>query len=503
MKSKFLNTQTLALLTGLLLTALSGLNWNLAIAAFLAPAFILFYAKKINWKGYILLFAGLSLVHGIGKSGENLAGIWILYLLVGLSYGLLNLLPFVIDWVLNKNEKSFFSTLIFPAAFVLVEYLFSLLYGLWGNSSIALYSCFSLIQISAISGIFGVTFLVSWFASVINWMIINELHTPNRKRPALLLMSIIAIPLLFGELRTGIFKPESEMVNVAAIISKTDLHEITENLQEEIIELSENYDLPIPEVIYSDQESLDRQIRNTRIAAQHGAKIIAWNESSLILKSSQIDSLFRAIRQIGIENEVYILLAYIEENESTLPKPFNNKAVLITPSGEKAWEYMKSYPHPIESLITNQGNSTLPYTDTEYGRIGSLICSDMDLTKYVSQAGKKRIDILLVPAFDWEGITPYHPNLSIFQSIQFGFSMLRSNGKGLTTINDFQGEILVQHNSFLSDSEIVYGELPVESTTTIYSRIGNLLAYLSILILLIAIGFRIHFRVSNQNLCNR
>ena len=86
---------------------------------------------------------------------------------------------------------------------------------------------------------------------------------------------------------------------------------------------------------------------------------------------------------------------------------------------------------------------------------------DLDISTYSSQIGRESIDILLVPALDWEEVTPYHAHMAAFAAIQYGVNIIRANGKGLTALYETRGIILVQSNTFLSSSKVTFAELPL------------------------------------------
>jgi apolipoprotein N-acyltransferase len=287
------------------------------------------------------------------------------------------------------------------------------------------------------------------------------------------------------------FTPRSETVRVAAIVSDADIHEIFNRYEEEIIEYSINDQFDIPKKLYSSDAAIALQISKTKEAILNGPTIIVWNEISLILEQSQQDSLLLQLKKLCRESKVYVLAAFLEKNIGTLAKPFNNKSVLISPDGEIAWEYLKSVLNPIEKLIINRGEAVIPFIDSEYGRIGNVICADLDLPRYMSQIGKKRIELLLVPAYDWEKVTPYHSNMAAFAAIQYGTSLVRANGKGIVAMYDFKGNALSRMNTFTADSKIVYAEIPIQSTTTVYSIIGDVFVFFWIIFLLIVVGLKI------------
>jgi len=486
------------LIIGLIGYTISGLNWNIGIAAWIAPVFLLYFAKNTKWPGFLLLFLGMAVSASISKSAENLSGLFIIYITTGLSHGIINILPYIIENLLIKREDKFYSTLIFPSAIVIVEYLLSLYLGVWGNSSIAQYHNFNLIQITSLFGIFGISFLVAWFASIINWIVKNGFEVYKIQKGLAVYGAVFVAVLLYGSFRTTFFPPRCETIKVGAIVGEADIQSVFKEWEDEIIELSKNYDLEIPEDVFSTPSAIESQIEKTKKALYNGAKIVVWNEISLILRQSQVDLLLQQIKKQCVKNQAYVLIAFLEKNTSTLPKPFNNKSILVKPDGEIAWEYMKSFLNPLENLVINKGSGAIPFIDSEYGRISNVICADLDLSGYISQVGKNNVDILMVPAFDWKEVTPYHSHVAAFAAIQYGVSIIRSNGKGIVAFYDYQGNAVAKTNTFISNSEINYAEIPIHSTTTVYSMAGNVFVYIWMLFLVLILGLRISKKAGNS-----
>lgn len=482
------------LIIGLVAYTFSGLNWNIGIAAWIAPVLLLYYSKNSKWSEILFLILGIAIATAVSKSAENLSGIFLVYITTGLSYALLYSLPFVLEKLLTGKGEKFYTTLVFPTAVVIVDYLLSLYIGIWGHPAIAQYNNFNLIQITSLFGVFGISFLVAWCASTLNWVVNNGKINIRQWKGLAIYGSVLVAVLLYGFFRTRNSPIESERVKVAAIVSQTDIHQVFSDWEKELIELSKNYSLDIPTEAYSDVSAIKSQIKKTQEALVHGAKIVVWNEISLILKQSQVDTLVLTIKKLCEENQGYVLIAVLEKNSDEFAKPFDNKSILVTPEGEIAWEYRKHWLHPMEVLIINKGEAPIPYIDTEYGRISNAICSDLDFTRHISQIGEEGIDLLLVPSFDWEKVTPYHSNMAAFAAIQYGVSIVRANGKGIVAFFDHKGKVLDQNNTFTSDSEIFYAEISLNSSTTIYSLIENLFVFLLILFLAVLAILRIRKR---------
>lgn len=68
--------------------------------------------------------------------------------------------------------------------------------------------------------------------------------------------------------------------------------------------------------------------------------------------------------------------------------------------------------------------------------------------------------------------------MATYRVIENGFSLLRPAGAGLSTITDYQGRILATQNFFTNTDGIMMTTVPIHGVTTVYSRIGDLFAYL-------------------------
>lgn len=141
-------------------------------------------------------------------------------------------------------------------------------------------------------------------------------------------------------------------------------------------------------------------------------------------------------------------------------------------------------------------NGILPVTDTDFGKISSVICYDMDFTGLISKAGKSNIDIMLVSAWDWEAIDPLHTWMAIFRAIENGFSIVRQTGEGLSIAVDYQGRTISFMDHFSSNNHTMVAQIPIKGVKTIYSIIGDLFAWMCIVLLIVFIFYP---RVAKNN----
>ena len=153
-----------------------------------------------------------------------------------------------------------------------------------------------------------------------------------------------------------------------------------------------------------------------------------------------------------------------------------NKTIAFNPQGEQIAQYFK-YGRSIGELC-QKGDGKLQSFDTEYGKLASFICSDMAFASKIRQAGKNDVDILLVPASDWQEMTLLATKTAIVRAVENGSNIIRHTNKGMSIVADSRGNILAQTNYFQSDTKTLAAQVITDGRFTLYSRIGNIFVYL-------------------------
>ena len=97
-------------------------------------------------------------------------------------------------------------------------------------------------------------------------------------------------------------------------------------------------------------------------------------------------------------------------------------------------------------------------------------------------------DILILPANDWLGISPYHGDNAAYRAIENGVSVIRPTGSGQSVIIDAYGYVLSRTDAYTHEVRIVNAYVPKKGVTTVYSFIGNAIVWLSMISVIIFIG---------------
>lgn len=119
-------------------------------------------------------------------------------------------------------------TLVFPLAVTAVELVGTVgnAFGTAGSTAYSQYAALPLLQLVSVTGIWGLTFLVSWPASVVNelW----ERGTGDRagRAAAATLVGALLAALAFGGIRLAFAPPYATTVRVAMLAPQRDLNEL-------------------------------------------------------------------------------------------------------------------------------------------------------------------------------------------------------------------------------------------------------------------------------------
>ena len=440
--------------------------WILPIAAFIAPLFLIRFLRfqKPLIGFFIIVLAGWVSNIFVWKGMLPMSGFF--YYLVSFMMSVFTALTFLFDRVYTQKIKGVVSTLIFPAAYVIMDYItiLSIPSGSYGTL-VHTQSALSLLQLVSITGIWGVTFLIMWTASIINWLWDNHFQ----KSKIYLAFWGFIIPFLFiiiwGQLRL-LHTIDSPTVRIASINSTKAAyqHRMTTSFDSLVEEANQGF------------------LRNCEIASASGAKIVFGRETIISLPNDKENDFVEKVKTIAIQYSIYIgipINVIPEENSNENPE---NKITWISPAGETLFTYHKAKPtYPGEC---DNGDGIIRYFDSPYGRISSAICFDMDFPYLISQTGKMDIDIMLVPGSDWYEISPYHTHVASVRCIENGFNMVRSTFKGLSASFNYKGQLLSSNDFFRTDEVILYSDVPVKGQKTIYSFLGDYFAWLCIIFFL-------------------
>lgn len=454
-------------------------RWILPIAAFIAPVFLIrFFRFQKPLKGFLfIVLAGWISNIFIWKGMMPMSGFFYYFLMF--MFSVTTALMYLIDKAYTQKFKGIISTLVFPSVYILVDFITistnpSGSYGTLAHTQTSL----PMMQIISVTGIWGLVFIILWTSSIINWLWDNSFEKGKIKLSLLTYGITFISIILFGQIRLAI-STKCETVRIASInINKAEWrNRITE------------WNTSVSEKVNNDF------LAACDIASASKAKIIFGPETIIHLNYDKENEFIERAKVVAKKNSIYLGLPMVVFPKAFPDVKWMNKIVWISPTGQILFTYHKAKPTPGDG---SYGDGIIKYFDSQYGRIGSVICFDMDFPALISQVNKMNIDIMLVPGNDWQEISPYHTYVSSARAIEQGFNMVRSVSQGFSASFNYKGQVLSSQDFYKTDELILYSDIPTKGQKTIYSILGDYFAWMCIIFFLIISVFFIKYKFEKK-----
>jgi apolipoprotein N-acyltransferase len=475
------------LLIGFLLLPFTTIQTVIPLAAWLAPVFLLRFVRTSRRARIALplVFVVYALGIFIALRGSAISDIAV-YIFGIVTFplirGLMYTLPYAADRLIGPRLGSWGRVFVFPLAFTSVDWLMSLsgIINSTGSPAYSQYDSLALMQILSVTGMWGITFLMMWFASTVNALWEHGFDRRPVRGLVEVFAGVLLAVLLFGSVRLNFFPPSSASVE-AATVTLDDSISQQAGSGIDWLKFNQSSDAERAAARPQFEATIDQLLARTETALRGGAKIVAWQEGAGTVleedKQSTLDRVAALAREYDADLEVSLGVL----TRTTVQQFILNQSILVDHTGAVRWTYEKTYlVIPVESYIAVPGDGKLPLVDTAAGRLSTAICNDLHFPTLIRQAGASNADILIAPYND---VIPFGQGDSvtaIFRAIENGVSLLRPAGHGTSMIVDYEGRILASQNYFTNNSGVMMTTIPSHGVTTIYSRIGDVFAYLCV-----------------------
>ncbi|MFA9431064.1 nitrilase-related carbon-nitrogen hydrolase [Egicoccus sp. AB-alg2] len=387
-------------------------------------------------------------------------------------------LPYVVDRLLGPRLRPGPRTLLLPFAWISVEY--ALVYlpllegspiGAWAAVVHSQYGQLPLLQLLAVTGQWGIAFLVAWTAAVANLVWDRGVADRQARRLGAGALMLLVLVLTAGGARLALAAAPEATVRVAGVVVEND--EILVRTWSPV-----RQGMPLE---HDDREALtdeltalhDRlfELSEREIAA--GAQVVVWAEDNALVFREEADALVGRGQAFAAEHGIALFMGMVVIGTG---EPADNQVVGVTPDGEVAFTYLKSFPAPGEG--SRAGDGRIAWMDTPWGRIGAAICFDHDFPPLIRQAGRAGLDVMVNPADDTPVIDPLHPHMAVPRAIENGFAMVRPAQGARSIAVDALGRVLTVQEA-VGPARSFAVDLPVAGRATAYARIGDVVAHVA------------------------
>lgn len=206
-------------------SALCGNKFGIAIAQFVFLIFAMRSVLKSPARtGWLVLLVPCTVVLTIADWGIVPGDSIFLAALPWLLTMLVTSLSMLVHKLVTKKWNGFTGTLVFPCVYTVLSFIYATtnVFGTWDQIAYKLIGYEDIRQIVSVTGLWGVSFLAAWTASIINWLWENKFDFKRTKTGMAVFLSIVFVVIVFGQVRLNTGDTYSKTVKVAGITINSD-----------------------------------------------------------------------------------------------------------------------------------------------------------------------------------------------------------------------------------------------------------------------------------------
>jgi apolipoprotein N-acyltransferase len=336
-----------------------------------------------------------------------------------------------------------------PAFWTFCEYLASFVpaNGTAGSLAYTQERFLPMLQIAALTGPWGITFLLLLFPSAIAAGLF--LRHRNRSQAISLvasMLAVVAIALLFGVVRLA--RSNEAPQNIAVGLLDTDTVAFAEKA---------------PQM----QQLIKSYAEHAEQLARQGAQIVVMPEKTGLLLDQDATIVDPILQSVADRTGATLVIGV----QHVVGKNSFNEARIYTPGQPIAMYDKQHMLPPFESNLT-PGNSLAMLSKPAFP-IGVAICKDMDFIHPALDYGRAGIALLVDPAWDFNIDRTWHGHIAIMRGVEGGYTIAHAAKDGFLTVTDNRGRILGEVRTGGERFTSLLVNVPLRHDQTMFVRYGT------------------------------
>jgi apolipoprotein N-acyltransferase len=366
-----------------------------------------------------------------------------------------------------RRGSVFLASLAFPVYWVTYEYLTAIAspHSTWGNLAYTQMNCLSVIQIAAITGLWGISFIVFLFAGAAGTLLSGAGKPWLRRVLAVAIGFVVCAVLVFGKWRLQ-SNPSAQSVAVTLIARDVPMS-VYLGSEEQALELLREYADEVRRVTPAGTQAVVLPEKIGRVS-----------ERAL----AEVDALFSSA---ATDTRAAIVLGLVRRT----PSAAFNSSRLYSADGKLGANYDKH--HLLPGVEPEKPGDKRVLLDEPFGRWGLQICKDMDFPQLSREYAADGANLLLVPAWDFNLDSWLHARMAVLRAVENGFALARSARNGLLTLSDNRGRILAETSTVPGRFVSISGKLNVACEQTFYTRAGDWFAWVCVAVFVSLLAFQL------------
>ena len=201
-----------------------------------------------------------------------------------------------------------------------------------------------------------------------------------------------------------------------------------------------------------------------RKAVAEGARIITTGELGFYLNNHIRKEIMDKFTSFAKENNVWLSIGVFDLSAN------KNKVLFISPAGEIAEDYTKTYLTPLEP--GKKGPGHLKSIIIDGFDIGTMICQDDNFPQQTTIYGRNGTGLVICPTADWTTIRRAHLQAVRARAIECRYSIVRAAANGISAIIAPTGELLAEMDHYTQGPGYLIADVPICTDRTLFSKHG-------------------------------
>ncbi|WP_157124816.1 nitrilase-related carbon-nitrogen hydrolase [Nocardia pseudovaccinii] len=343
------------------------------------------------------------------------------------------------------------AVLALPTGWVTFEFLVSLAgqFGAWWSIAYTQFELLPLIQTAALTGPWGITFLIMLVPATVAALAAPEVTGAQRLRFASATVLLLVAVGAFGWWRLAV-APERDTVRVGLLAVSQPPEYVPANSAD-------------------GRDMVARVVSEIDRLADQGAQVVVLPEKAWTADESTLAALSGPLTEVATRRGIQVVAGLVKTTGG-----ISVNAAIAYPSGV---EYAKHrlIPGLEDDLEPGTGWQRIP------GEPWALaVCFDLDGPDLVRENRNRGATLLLVPALDFTNDRWLHSRMAVMRGVESGVGIARAPQLGELVASDSRGHILASARTDVTVTRSVLATIPLDSHKTVYARFGDWFAWLSV-----------------------
>lgn len=443
-----------ALLSGAMFYVSQGLD-NVWALAWIAPAPLLWLAYRGTPRRQVFAASFVAFACGQIYMVQCYGGLLPPIIIAPLEIAMCTLFPLTVLFAgeAQRRLSPLAALIAFPALWAAIEYGIGQVspHGTFGSLAYAEVSFPAGIQIASLFGLYAVTFVLCLSANAL--ALLARRHWVEGGVG----VALCALVLAFGFVRLA--EPTGPSVRVAALTDADTWY--VENRTR---------------TLAASKATTQTYAATIRSPALRGVQVVAIPEGAVQMHEEWQSTVLAPLASAAEASHALVLAG------TYVPAPSQNRAFAFLPGGAVETYAKRHLLAPFETEAPGRGLGLLGHG------YATQICKDMDFPGTVRGTAAHGVRLMIVPANDFDRDGWIHARMAIMRGVENGFAVLRSALNGLETISDAEGRVLARAGTSRPGMVVAAASVPLGPGPTLYTRIGDVFAWLCIALSLAIAG---------------